>query len=838
MELESLCLVEHGIGQQGQQALQFIPLDETHIPPGPGGEASVSLVSIGNLQGVNRLPSDQKISFGESPGLAIIYGDNGSGKSGYARVIKKACRTRGAAPVIIHNVLETPPGSPASAELNCDVSGLEYPARWEDGVIPDAVLANIFVFDATTAGYYLTEDDSAAFTPRWLDVLKKLSTACDSLGASLQEHITTVEKKIALTAAGWKCPQQTDVSKLLASLSATTDASSINALAGLSDDQEQRLKDLAEALKSDPKKKAQETRASAKRVQAFVKALSTAALHLSDDSIKALGILVEDACTKAKAAELFSQGQFDTSYLPGTGGDLWRALWEAARRYSLQSAYKDSPFPMTEENARCLLCQRELDTEAVTRLNRFDEFFRNESQRLADEASRLLKEGAAVFDTICDLTVEVTNVEADLAGTSDELRAATRQFVAAAVSRLKSVKDYLAGGAWNDPGTLTQSPVDNLTKYAASLEARAVMEDSADDPRARAQLQSEYNELRAREWLGEKRDEILTQLKRYRSIVALRQCLTETNTSAITSKNTQLTKQLVTDTFCHRFEDEIKALGLSTINVSMEPTGGKKGSMRFGPRIASAKSHAIKDVASEGEQRCITLAVFLAELSQASHNSALVFDDPASSLDHWHRDKIAMRLVKESAIRQVIVFTHDAILLNDLEAAAKEAKVTPTLRFLEWCGDSPGVCCEGLPWDCKSPEDRLDRLEKKQRDLVNKWGPRPSEAVCIEMYQAYSWLRATVERIVEKLIFADVVFRFRKYVNLKDLDRVIGFTEAECLEVKRIFKRCCDITDAHDKPQPIRSSPPTPAELDQDIKATRQLVDNIRVRQKAASSTP
>src|SRR5581483_5004130 len=142
----------------------------------------------------------------------------------------------------------------------------------------------------------------------------------------------------------------------------------------------------------------------------------------------------------------------------------------------------------------------------------------------------------------------------------------------------------------------------------------------------------------------------------------------------------------------------------------------------------------------------------LAELSQSSHNSALVFDDPVSSLDHWHRECIAIRLVQEAKQRQVIVFTHDAVFLHDLETRAEKDGVTATFRFLEWHGDQPGRCQDGLPWDFKSAKDRLDKLEKDQRKLASSWGPQPNDSNVLDMRRAYSYLRSTVECVVEKVV--------------------------------------------------------------------------------------
>ena len=44
-------------------------------------------------KGVNALAEDQTLKF--APGLTIVYGDNGAGKTGYIRILKQACRARG-----------------------------------------------------------------------------------------------------------------------------------------------------------------------------------------------------------------------------------------------------------------------------------------------------------------------------------------------------------------------------------------------------------------------------------------------------------------------------------------------------------------------------------------------------------------------------------------------------------------------------------------------------------------------------------------------------------------------------------------------------------------------
>src|SRR5204862_151546 len=136
--------------------------------------------------------------------------------------------------------------------------------------------------------------------------------------------------------------------------------------------------------------------------------------------------------------------------------------------------------------------------------------------------------------------------------------------------------------------------------------------------------------------------------------------------------------------------------------------------------------------------------------------------------------------------------------LHDLQQSAATIDIEPHILHLEWNGGKPGRCREGLPWDWKTAKDRFDKLEKRQRELQVSWNPQPNTINVQDMRQAYSWLRATLERIVEKEVFSDVVFRFRIYIKVQMLDGVIGFTAQECSEIQRLMQKCHDVTEAHD----------------------------------------
>lgn len=837
-ELHQLCCSKHNPEMINSTPLKVSPLDKSHIPSEPDSQASVTLVSIGELQGVNRLPPEQSIPFGPALGLTIIYGDNGTGKSGYARVIKKACRTRGVSPEILSDAFAPSSSTSPSGTIICRDGAKEMPPiQWKDGSPSDPLLANVFVFDALTANHYLESDGPATFTPSGLDVLPKLSKTCDAINRIIKDDIDRMKAVIQATAKNWKLHSNTAVGKLIAELSANTELIQVDSLCGLDEKEGQRLKDIADALRSDPKQKAKETRASAERIRVFASKIREVFSFISGTQMPSLRKLIEDVESTNKVAKAFTANRFDPSYLSGTGEDVWQKLWEAARSFSVSSAYKDQSFPVTTDGARCVLCQQSLDPEATARLKTFEAFCKDKSQELANEAATWLKNMAQKIEKLTPLTPEYDKIETDfLASGSPDQKDSIKTFVKTMDECLAATKDNLSKVVWKDPVQVLSSPEETLIAIVSYLEARAKTEESAEDPEIRKKLEVERDELNDREWLARTKSDILSQIERYKRIDLLERCFKDTQTQQITLKNSELTKLIVTEAFCNRFKDEADDLGLRTIKVRLEEIKGKKGETRFGLRLETGAGFQVKDIASEGEKRCIALAAFLAELSQASHQSALVFDDPVSSLDHHYRDKTAARLAEESKVRQVIVFTHDVVFLNDLESCAKKVGVSIHISHLEWNGNIPGQCIEGLPWDCKSTDDRLDKLDKEQKIIAGTWSTLPNEENIQAIRGAYGRLRATLERLVERDVFADVIFRFRSFVNLKNLRGAVGFSTIECDEILRLHKRCCDVTDAHD-PSGKQAAVPNPTDLSRDIQSTKDILKAIRTRKKSVAGT-
>ena len=271
--------------------------------------------------------------------------------------------------------------------------------------------------------------------------------------------------------------------------------------------------------------------------------------------------------------------------------------------------------------------------------------------------------------------------------------------------------------------------------------------------------------------------------------------------------------------------------GVRRLNVELAAAEGRHGRTFYRVQLAGAVTAEVGNIVSEGEHRCIALAGFLSELATESTKSAVVFDDPVTSLDHRWRGCFADRLVAESADRQVIVFTHDLVFLNDLLDGAEKQGLLSEVRQLQTRRKTVGNVEDGLPWDASRVKERLDTLEKKARAARRLHDDHKDEPHKAAIEDIYSRLRATIEKVVEEQFFCRVVVRHRDYINLKDLAKIVAIDDDDCLRIRNLFSKCCDFTESHHRSASRSYSIPAPESVLSDIAELKNIVDVVKEKQ-------
>jgi AAA domain-containing protein len=829
-ELNVICQSAHDSLPDSTSPLAGQSFSEEHLPQDPIENQPVAIITIEDAKNVNAIVSKQPLTFG-AIGLTILYGDNASGKSGYARVLKSACRARSRPKRILSDVFKTTGNDPASATIRFKVGANPNFHSWQDGDTAVSPLASVSVFDSACALYYVEEANDVAFRPFGLDLLDKLASACVNLKKGFDQERVSLSATVR-NFADLEGP--TDVGKLIQSLGAETDPAIVEKLAVLSPKEaehfDQLKRQVAQIEADDPALRAKELKSGASRLETLAQRLGEIETAMSDVTIASLKAALSTSKSTGAAAKLASDTAFKKEPLKGVGSETWTELWEAARKYSEKEAYAGQSFPVISEAALCVLCEQPLTPNAAQRFSRFEAFVKAETQKAAQNAKGRFDELHQKFlDQTEDLTAP-DDLLAQLDLTHPTCATKIRLFLESSSKRQSDLMRALAEDDWTNIHSLSENALKEIETIVAELNAKSLQFERAKAPERLAELKAERDQLLARKNLGQRKAEVLAEIARLKRLNALAACLRDVDTTAISRKSTELTKSRVTKTICDSFKTELERLGLGYLRVELVPTGSERGVMYHRVTLQGNKSANVQDVASEGEHRCIALAGFLAELATASHKSALVFDDPVSSLDHKWRESVARRLVLEAKERQVIVFTHDLVFLVLLAEHAEKAKVSLTQAHLRRGPEGTGLSGEGPPWLAMDVKNRIGVLKVQwvQAEKLHRTeGPIIYEAVARELYGR---LRETWERAVEELLLNRAVIRFRRSIETQRLKKVTDITDADIETIEAAMTKCSTHLRGHDQAIAINQPVPAPAELESDIQELEDWVNQMRKR--------
>lgn len=823
--LAEICKSGHGLAEQRDA----VPLAKEHVPDQTAG-APVSLVSIFHHRGVNALAEDQTLKFG--PGLTVVYGDNGAGKTGYIRILKSACRARGPEKILGNVVSGTTPLAPVVA-IKYKVGAEPDPREWAGGN-EDEFVSRVSVFDTQCAAVYLTEKTDVAFRPFGLDLFDKLVKVCKAVRTKLESEQRALGTN-ALTAVQATIPEGTAVAKFLANVSSLTKPEAVQALAQLSPEEEARLalreKSLLDLQANDPEKLIRQLTVRAGRVQALVRHLKDVEAALSDDALKAVFEARSEGRRRSEEAKRLREATFPQGLLQGTGTDAWTALWESARRFSQGQAYPDKVFPVVGDGAQCVLCQQDLDRAAAHRLKQFEDFVAStverELRQIRDTFTRQRKAFSDLKTTTeaVDETLKEIRIEHEaVADAVSAALASNERRRAAVLSALTEHKDLAA-----DCPALVSVTV-GAEGLSAQIEERIKTLRSSANDQTRKSMTAEAQELRARKLLAGNQQTVLDDIERRKKYAAYGLCIDDTKTQAITAKSTAVTKTVVSQKLKKSFQDELVNLSFRHVEVELRELGGADGVFYHKLVLARAPGVELPKVVSEGEQRCLSIAAFFAELSTADDLSGIVFDDPVSSLDFQWRNGVARRLVHESKTRQVIVFTHDIVFLLSLRQYAEELGVEPLDQHVRHQSKGAGVCAEELPWVALPVKKKLGYLNNcwQAADKLSRDGHQ--DAYEKEAKYLYGLLREAWERALEEVLLGGVVERYRPGVQTQQIAQIADVTADDCRALETAMAKCSTWLPGHDKSPAARSPVPAPTELKADIDALAAWVAAIRKR--------
>lgn len=835
------CILDNvrAAAKDGSSVHPITSIDALHLGGGSGETRRTVLAQLGPVQNIDRLAGGQKLRMA-AVGITLVYGENGSGKSGYTRIAKRLCRSL-TVDQLRGNVFDASNG-PMRVQVRYQVGDdAVTEIEWEPASPAPSQLRQISVFDSHNARLYVDSENRIAYLPRELAILEHHGELCQRMAAkfSADEKVLAPRLRIPLP-AGYT--QGSTVSLMLANLDAKAPSlpseDDLRKLSELSETELTELARLEAELSADPVALAATRRRAVAVLKRVCEVLGSLRDGLSETVGKTIASARRELVKAVEAQRIAASASFADEPVANVGSTAWRILFEAAREFAAAGA-EAPPERLPETTGDlCLLCLEPLTPPGAARLARFNEFVSGQATKRADGARNALKALLAQVEQV--KVPEVAVVEESLAGYGqlDVTRAVNVAEIIRILGEFESRRAALLDERANpaptpDVATLTAT----VTAELARLEEEATsLQRSASHTEALDAMRARLAELKDRTKLA---NDLETVLQRLRDVVEQRSltgCQAQVATRSISTQITALRKQLVTEELERRIIEEIGSLDLTHLpfKVSDSSSGGNS---LFSVGLQGAGAVKNNQVLSEGEQRALALACFLAEIGGDDARYGIIVDDPVSSLDHLRIRKVAQRLVAEAKKgRQVIIFTHNLVFFNEVVSeAARAGDAAPLIKSVvaKTQSEGFGVIRENSePWvaDLNARIEML-RIRAKELKSVTDFD---TDKYRRQAKDFYSDLRESWERAVEEVVLAKTVVRFvpdvmtgrLKEVTVTDEDyRTIFFA------MKRASERSGhDMSAGRDIPQP------SPDEMEADLKVLADFKIELGKRRKATSA--
>lgn len=744
--------------QAGQTITKQRTFDSLADAPNAGSE--LRLVGVGDVQGIENLAPRQPLTFGNG-NLTVIYGHNGSGKSSYTRILKKASG-KPRATELKPNVFQATPAQ-RKCQITYQLGDHSTTAEWNADAPPIDAIRVVDIFDSDEASHYLSKESAAAYTPPMVGMFEALAGACDQIKTMLQAEqnqlvsaLPAIPPNLALT----------EPARRYVALTAVTTEAAIQQLVSWTEDDGRKLNELSERLKvADPAALARQKRATKVQVEQIIVALQQGFQAYGAEGLQTIREL--QATAKSKRQIAAEAAQVGSAKLDGVGSNTWRALWEAAKTYS-QTAYPDQAFPVTD-GGRCVLCHQELAPDAQQRLRDFEAFVQSKLEAAAGIAETGYQHALKSLPPVS--STEQINTQCEAAGLSGE---EWKQYLATFWSTALQVRSGLLAGEVEGQVIPVQNISENLAilrDYSNQLESQASQYDQDAQGFDRVQATKEKSALEAKQWISQQVDSVRREIDRLKRVKTYEDWKSLANSRKISLKAGEFAEKIITQAYVTRFNRELKLLGATRIKVEIVKTRTDRGRVLHQLRLKGAvNGQAMPDsVLSEGERRIISLAAFLADVADKPVIAPFIFDDPISSLDHDFEWGVAGRLAELAKTRQVLVFTHRLSLYGAMEDAAKKLGEEWKTKHLQQ------HCIESFDGTSGHPADQDTsnaNTTKANNILINRLddAKRAGNASGAAAYRALaqgicSDFRKLIERTIEDDMLNQVVRRHRRSIQ-------------------------------------------------------------------------
>jgi energy-coupling factor transporter ATP-binding protein EcfA2 len=747
--------------------------DKTALDP-------VRLDSLKVGAGINAIKAGAQIDF--ASGMTVIFGETGSGKSGFVRVLKRAAGVR-TAEEILPNVRVGTRSTP-SGTFTVTVGTTTKTIEWKNefGISP---INRTSIFDTRGARLHVEEDLTYVYTPGELTLFPFVQSGIERVRAALETAIAarTVGANTMLVSFDRDC----SIYPTIETLGAATDIGEIKKYAVLPENIDATIDSIRteiDALRStNIQNELKRTRDRAAVVQSVKAAIEKAKAF----DVAKYASLVRARDEAAQRRDEAGSKAFDVLGIAGVLTDEWRQFIQAGEEYLNKHTAKG--YPHTSDP--CVYCQQPLTAKAVELVAKYRDFTNNEIKLALDTAERQLRDFVAPL-----IEMKADTLQLQFAAEAED-EADVLKPVATVVDQIRKHTASTASRSaidWPDKDTSLATAETVVSGESARLTSLITSLQKSADHRQEAlkAKQIELIELQGKKAANSLLPQIekrVTDAKWVNRATVVKNIMSGVLKS-LTEAAKEASEELLNRGFEKRFQDECRALRAPDVTLNFP---GRQGHVTRRKMVAAYKPNQIL---SEGEQKALALADFIAEVTAVPAASPVIFDDPITSMDYRRIHEVCNRIVSLSNVYQIIVFTHNIWFAAELLSTA-DKKSLKYYDIRSEGGDAGVVSSATHP--------RVDTIAqvsgrvKKMIDGAANGADGEVKAALVE--KGYEELRGLCELIVEQEMLKGVVQRYSPNVMMTKLDK-INTTDLpkDIAALMPVFNKCCRYIASHSQP--------------------------------------
>lgn len=806
-DLEEIYLLfkkEFGLSEE---SLEKVKLDFLSLVDHSNEEDKIKWRSVSNVIGVNALKPNEKLEIGEQ--LTLIYGENGSGKSGYTRLFNNAFVSRGDKN-ILPNVFNR-----TNTQVSATFNFVNEDGELLDFIYPNIgdqeILKKIAVFDSVSATNDLTCETEVSFAPIEFKFFDKYAKSFSAIKQRLNDELAAINTKNEFLDY---FTNETIIRQSVEKIDSKTDINYLKVLAKITDvDEEtykQKMRRKVKLQALNIKEKEQEYTRYENELNKIRERIEVLNNKFSDTRImKTKELIIERNQLKLLSAEE-GIAQLKGENIYRLGSVEWKDFILTAQSYynSIQ-----------EEIEHCIFCGQD-----ITHIKVIDKYWKY-LKSVAEQ--NLITAESNIKKIIQDFSKQDFHLLVQESKFDDWLKKndlVLRELLIEAETKYEEVNSLLIDNLnsldWKTEVKEYHFNIDSFEK-AYTLLKKEVSKLDADS------IDKKIKDLKIYEDLYRDKLQLNNLLPKIEVFIKNLQWVDKARSISITTgKLTNFQKKLftkyVTQEYMEKFDEECRKL---KANFSAEiKQRGRRGATLS---TLSVKGRKPVEILSEGEQRSISLANFLAETNLNRDNVCIVLDDPVCSLDYKRRDIIADRLVEEADNKQVVILTHDITFLMSVQKLCEEKNIKCDVVTIRKINQDAGIIQYAIPWIGAPVKERIGYLQNRLQSVEKVY--KEYNLGNIELYDRYGeeaklWceqLRETWERTIEEILFNNSVQRFNPAIQTQRLKRA-AFTQELYQEVEKGMSKCSNWV--HDRASGLGEEIPTPEQLTEYLAECRSFV--------------